>query len=77
MTEIEYDVELYNADYFHRLPVQSGRIQQILSRIQFEPADRVCEFGSGLGHFLFAVQEKIAYGLGIDFRRVCSQGIKP
>lgn len=59
--------DLYDPEYFAGLPIDSDRIWQILSHLHFNPADQVCEFGSGLGHILFAIQNKVAFGLGVDF----------
>jgi 2-polyprenyl-3-methyl-5-hydroxy-6-metoxy-1,4-benzoquinol methylase len=59
--------DLYDADYFSGLPVDSARIGQILKRVDFASGDAICEFGSGLGHILFAIQNRISYALGVDF----------
>lgn len=67
MTNPDPNREMYDAEYFSGLPVDSSRIQQIIQRIDFSPGDSVCEFGAGLGHVLFAIQDRIAYGFGVDF----------
>lgn len=67
MTNPDPNREIYDASYFSGLPVDSARIKQIIQRINFSPDDSVCEFGTGLGHVLFAIQDRIAYGLGVDF----------
>lgn len=56
----------YDEEYFDRYPKHDRRIAQILSRLRFDAADRVCEFGSGLGHILIAISDRIQSGLGID-----------
>jgi len=66
-TPTDSAVDLYDPEYFAGLPVDSDRIQQIMSHLKFGAEDQVCEFGSGLGHILFAIHEKIAFGLGVDF----------
>jgi len=67
MTNPDMNREMYDAEYFSGLPVDSDRIQQIVQQIDFSSDDSVCEFGTGLGHVLFAIQHKIAYGFGVDF----------
>lgn len=59
--------EWYDENYFRAYPLHARRIAQILRYLPLSPSDRVCEFGCGLGHILFAIQPRIAYGLGIDF----------
>jgi cyclopropane fatty-acyl-phospholipid synthase-like methyltransferase len=61
--------EWYGEDYFRTYPLHARRIAQILHYLPLAPDDRVCEFGCGLGHILFAIQSRIAYGLGIDFSK--------
>lgn len=58
--------EWYDEEYFDRYPRHDRRIRQILARLSFDPTDRVCEFGSGLGHILIAISDRIKSGLGID-----------
>lgn len=67
MTNQDANRELYDPEYFSGLPVDSARIQQIIKHIDFSQDDAVCEFGSGLGHVLFAIQDRVAYALGVDF----------
>lgn len=57
----------YDADYFRAYPMHTRRIAQIVRHLPLSSDDRVCEFGCGLGHILFAIQSRITYGLGIDF----------
>lgn len=56
----------YDEEYFDHYPKHDRRIAQIQSRLSFNASDRVCEFGSGLGHILFAISDQIQAGLGID-----------
>lgn len=60
-------VEFYDSEYFAGLPVESDRIRHILGHLEFGPDEQVCEFGSGLGHILFAIHGRIGFGLGVDF----------
>jgi len=59
--------ELYNDEYFNNLPAKSKRIKIIDSYLCLDKDDRVCEFGCGVGDVLFYIQNKIQYGLGVDF----------
>lgn len=77
--------EWYDEHYFRIYPHHTRRIAQILRRLPIAASDRVCEFGCGLGHILFSLAPKIAYGLGIDFsayaitdakRRADAEGIR-
>jgi cyclopropane fatty-acyl-phospholipid synthase-like methyltransferase len=56
----------YDEEYFDHYPKHDRRIAQIQRRLSFNPSDQVCEFGSGLGHILFAISDQIQSGLGID-----------
>lgn len=67
MTNPDPNREIYDAEYFSGLPVDSARIKQIVQRIDFSQDDSVREFGTGLGHVLFAIQDRIASGLGVNF----------
>lgn len=59
--------DLYDADYFSRLPRESDRIRNILASIDLETEDAVCELGCGTGDVLLAVAERVKYCLGVDF----------
>lgn len=59
--------EWYDEDYFRGYPHRDRRIRQILRHLSFPPSDRVCEFGCGLGHILFAIASLIGNGIGFDF----------
>ena len=59
--------EWYDENYFRVYPRHDRRIRQILRNLSFSPSDKVCEFGCGLGHILFAIAPLIKNGLGLDF----------
>lgn len=59
--------EWYDESYFRVYPRHDRRIRQILRHLSFSPTDRVCEFGCGLGHILFAISPLIGNGIGLDF----------
>jgi 2-polyprenyl-6-hydroxyphenyl methylase / 3-demethylubiquinone-9 3-methyltransferase len=59
--------EWYDENYFLDYPRHDRRIRQILRNLSFTPSDRICEFGCGLGHILFAIAPLIGNGIGFDF----------
>ena len=59
-------VEVYTDEYYRNLPVDSGRIATLVSQLELDPTDIVCEIGCAAGHFLVAIANQIKYGIGID-----------
>lgn len=59
--------DLYDSDYFDRLPRESRRIENIIRELDLDKSDRVCEFGCGTGDVIFAISNLVDYCLGIDF----------
>jgi 2-polyprenyl-3-methyl-5-hydroxy-6-metoxy-1,4-benzoquinol methylase len=58
--------DIYDEEYYLRLPVRSGRITTIMRLLDFNGDEIVCEIGCAAGHFLAAIAECIAWGTGID-----------